>query len=229
MDIKETAKHGRLIIYGEYFQFIESVKYYQLEQMYLRFKVSKILMGTFAVIGAFFFFEVHINHFRPLIACTIIPFFAALLIITIMREYLIVKERLRLSDFICSKSLEGRFHWLPKFHTKMQNPGTKTFHGSVDRKANYYLGCIFILYIVSMISLILNINVHLLANQSGKLILLICTFAFYFLASWITYYLIIKSVKTTQSFVDAIEEKFGNRTDEDLIKDIMEKYGRRTK
>ncbi|MCB1115808.1 MAG: hypothetical protein KDK71_04990 [Chlamydiia bacterium] len=147
---------NNLLTYGKYYQLIEGIKYFQTEQTIIRFEVSRILLGTFVIIGALYFAGVHLSHFHPMRISIIVPILAIILIHTRMIEDLIIKERLRISSFAQAIKLEQEHDWLPKYNTNMFHHGVKEHHGSGHRKVKYYLGCIGILMLISATSFCLS-------------------------------------------------------------------------
>lgn len=173
-------KKQKLLTYGKYYQLIEGIKYFQSEQTVLRFEVSRILLGTFAIIGALYFAGLHLNHFYPLRISIGVPWLAMLLIHTRMIEDLIIKERLRIASFSRALKLENENAWLPKYNTKMFHDGMKEHHGSGHRKVKYYLGCSAILMLISALSLVFSGMIKNYLFLSIILILFVCFYFFYY-------------------------------------------------
>lgn len=170
-------KNQKLLTYGKYYQLIEGIKYFQSEQTVIRFEVSRILLGTFAIIGALYFAGLHLNHFYPMRISIGVPWLAMLLIHTRMIEDLIIKERLRIASLSMALKLEEEYDWLPKYNTKMFHEGKKEHHGSGHRKVKYYLGCTAILMFISTFSLIFS---NIIKNYLFLIIILSFLAIFYF-------------------------------------------------
>lgn len=141
---------SKLITYGEYCKLIDGIKYFHEEQTEIRFETSKILLGTFAVLGIVFFSGAAIPIFQPALLGIAIPVVASVLVSINMILDLIIRERLRLACFSEALIMEKDYNWLPQFHIRMESDGE--IHGSGHKKFKFYLGCIAILSFVSAIS-----------------------------------------------------------------------------
>lgn len=142
-----------LLVFDEYCQLIDGIQYFHDEQTELRFLTSKILLGTFTIVGAIFFTQIQVAHVQNLIIAAVIPILSIGVITVNLAQDLIVKERLRLACLSEALKLEKKNEWLPPFHRLMIHHQSKKYHGSGHKKLAYYLGCILILSILSAVAL----------------------------------------------------------------------------
>lgn len=179
-----------LLVYGEYSKLINEIKYIHLEQTEHRFETSKILLGTFAIIGALLFTKIQFGHLQALVIAALFPFLGVFLIFTQLGLDLAIKERLRLSCFFEAFNMERKYKWLPKFHTLMIDQEDGHYHGSGHKKINYYLGCIGILLSLSLINFILFFQTKSVFIIAGMAVATACIYL-------IIRYLLIKIVGTS--------------------------------
>lgn len=176
---RDSSQNNKELILTEYQKLIEGIEYFHGEQTEHRFIASKLLLGTFAIIGTLFYTKIDEIHLPVLLLSALAPLLTILLITINFSLDLVVKERLRLCCFLEAIKYEKKHSWLPPFHLLMIDSSEEKYYRAGYKKGSYYIGCVMILMIVSAISFAIIPEFSSTFSRSIILFLLIIGFLFY--------------------------------------------------
>lgn len=149
----DNDTQDRALILQDYSKLVDGIQFFHDEQTEHRFMSSKILLGTFAIIGVLFYTKIQVSHLPVLLLSATIPLLTIVLITINFALDLIVKERLRLSCFLEAVKYERKYSWIPPFHLLMIDSSTKKYYRAGFKKGSFYIGCSSILMVLSSISI----------------------------------------------------------------------------
>jgi hypothetical protein len=141
------------LILQDYSKLVDGIQFFHDEQTEHRFMSSKILFGTFAIIGVLFYTKIQLSHVPVLLLSATVPLLTIVLITINFALDLIVKERLRLSCFLEAVKYERKYSWIPPFHLLMIESSKQKYYRAGYKKGTFYIGCASILMILSSISI----------------------------------------------------------------------------
>lgn len=149
MSKKNPKEEERLVVYGLYSTFIQSIKHFDSLQTAYRIMTSRLLLATFAAIGFILSTEIKVLPFSRLIAVDLICLISLGAITTLWHLDLAFIERLSMSVFIEALRLEEKHGWLTKAHSNMIDD--ETHAACPSRKVIFYLG--------SMLTILLTMGI----------------------------------------------------------------------
>lgn len=191
-------KENKLEIYEKYSEILDGIFYYQDQQIDLRTMCSKIMLGTFALVGGLLFAKIEISSSQLLILNVIFPFLSLIVVTAQLFTDLIYKERLKIAFVSEAVRLEKTYNWLPKFHLYlMKNNKTKL---AADGQIIFYFGNVALLLLLSSISALLL--------PEFKSIFSKCAIILIYLIAYISYHTVFsKLVKKTKQILSMIENE----------------------
>lgn len=156
------TEENKFLVFEQYAEILDTIFNYQEQQVELRSVCSKIMIGTFALVGGLLFAKVDITDRQLFMLSAVFPFLSLMIVTISLVNDLFYKERLKLAFFSEALRLEREYNWLPQFHLYLLESSKKRL--AANGQIVFYFGNVALLFLISGLSLTYIPFFHSLTN-----------------------------------------------------------------